>query len=90
MKTVNALEIRNHLGSILDELEREKEPILISKSRTVRGVLITPEDFRRRFVDIQAEEEKIKLLRKIEDLRTNRKGDLKSLDFLREMRGYTD
>ncbi len=45
MKTVNELEFRNHLGSILDELERKKEPILICKSRIVRGVLITPEDF---------------------------------------------
>ncbi len=61
MKTVNALTIRNNLGSVLDTLEKTKEPILISKGRVIRAVLITPDDFRRRFVDRQAEEEKQRL-----------------------------
>ena len=42
MKTVNALKIRNNLGEILDLLEKTKEPILVSKGREIRAVLITP------------------------------------------------
>ena len=37
MKKVNALEIRNHLGAILDELEHDGEPILVSKGRRLRA-----------------------------------------------------
>ena len=33
MKTVNALQIRNHLGQVLQELEETKEPVLVSKGR---------------------------------------------------------
>lgn len=58
MKTVNALKIRNHLGEILEELNKTGNPILVSKGRKVQAVLITPEQFKRRFLDYQAEEEK--------------------------------
>ena len=90
MKTVNALEIRNHLGAVLDELEEKKEPIFVSKGRAVRAVLITPEDFKVRFVDRQAEDERNRLLEKLRDLRTQRRGAKDSVDVLRALRGYPD
>ena len=37
MKTVNALQIRNNLGKVLQELEETGEPILLSKGRKVRA-----------------------------------------------------
>ena len=49
MKTVNALKIRNNLGEVLELLTKTGEPILISKGREVRAVLITPEQFEKRF-----------------------------------------
>ena len=49
METINALKIRNHLGEVLDLLAKKGEPILVSKGKKVRAVLITPEQFRRRF-----------------------------------------
>ena len=49
MKTVNALRIRNNLGEILDMLNKTGEPILVSKVREIRAVLITPEQFKKRF-----------------------------------------
>lgn len=58
MKTVNALEIRSQLGHILEILEEKGEPILISKGKKIKGVLITPEDFQKRFIDVQTEEKK--------------------------------
>ena len=88
MKTVNALEIRNNLGRVLDELEESKQPVLVSKGRRIRVVLISPEDFKLRFIDRQAEAEKELWLKKLEELRAPRRGELASIDVLRELRGY--
>ncbi len=88
MKTVNALTIRNNLGSVLDTLEKTNEPVLISKGRVIRAVLITPEEFRRRFIDKQAEEEKQKLLRKIKSLSAKNVLEENSIQVLRDLRGY--
>ena len=90
MKTVNALEVRNHLGKVLDELEETKEPILLSKGRKVRAALITYEDFQRRFVDRQAEEAREKWHSALHELSTPRIGSRTSLEILRELRGYAD
>ncbi|MBN2496357.1 MAG: type II toxin-antitoxin system Phd/YefM family antitoxin [Deltaproteobacteria bacterium] len=88
MKTVNALTIRNQLGKVLNQLARDGEPILVSKGRKIRAVLITVDDFKIRFLDRQAEEERDRLLERIESLRAGKRDDLTSLDVLREMRGY--
>ena len=88
MKTVNALEIRNNLGRVLDELEESKQPVLVSKGRKIRAVLISPEDFKLRFIDRQAEAEKELWLKKLAELRAPRRGEIASIDVLRELRGY--
>ena len=88
MKTVNALTLRNRLGQVLDDLERDGEPILVSRARQVRAVLVSPEDFRLRFVDKQAEEERSRLLQRIRSLRAEPLERRSSLDVLRELRGY--
>jgi len=88
MKTVNALKIRNHLGEVLEELNKTGKPILVSKGRKIQAVLITPEQFKRRFLDYQAEQEKRRLLETIKKLRTKRLGTKNSLEVLRELRGY--
>jgi PHD/YefM family antitoxin component YafN of YafNO toxin-antitoxin module len=88
MKTVNALKIRNHLGEVLEELNRTGKPILVSKGRKIQAVLITPEQFQRRFLDYQAEEKKKHLLEAIKGLRAKSRGPKDSVDVLRELRGY--
>ena len=88
MEEVNALTLRNKLGEILDRLEKKEEPILISKGRKIRAVLVTPEQFERRFLDWQAEDKKEKLLANILRLRKKRKGAETSLAVLRNLRGY--
>ena len=88
MRTVNALKIRNHLGEVLEELNKTGKPILVSKGRKIRAVLITPEQFQRRFLDYQAEEKKKHLLKTIKDLRSKGLGDKDSVEVLRELRGY--
>lgn len=88
MKTVNALKIRNHLGEVLEELNKTGKPILVSKGRKIQAVLITPEQFKKRFIDYQAEEEKKRLLETIKESRAKRLGARDSVDILRELRGY--
>jgi len=88
MEVVNALKIRNNLGEILDRLNEKGEPILISKARKVRAVLVTPEQFERRFLDYQARDEKKRFLNEIRNLKKRKIGRLNSLTVLRRMRGY--
>lgn len=88
MENVNALTIRNRLGQVLERLEATGEPILVSKGRRVRAVLITPEDFETRFLDKQAEDARDQLLAGIAALRAHRTTKQDSLQVLRELRGY--
>ena len=69
MRQVNALKIRNHLGEVLECLKREGDPILISKGRKVEAVLITPEQYQRRFLDHKAEDRKRQLWDRIREMR---------------------
>jgi len=88
MEEVNALTLRNRLGEILDRLEKKEEPILISKGRKIKAVLVTPAQFERRFLDWQTEDKKKKLLTAILKLRKKRRGTETSLSVLRTIRGY--
>ncbi len=88
MEEVNALTVRNKLGEILDRLEKTGEPVKISKGRKLRAVLVTPDQFEKRFLDWQAEEKKQSLLKSIQALRKPRKGGEDSVASLRRLRGY--
>lgn len=88
MKTVNALTLRNRLGEVLETLTRRGEPILVSKGRQIRAVLITPEDFQKRFLDVQTAEAKERLLHSVKEARRGRTIKRSSLEVLRELRGY--
>lgn len=87
MRTVNALEIRNRLGAVLDDLERTGEPIILSKGRRPRAVLISMDDFNRRFVDRQAEDRQKQLLERVLAARAPGVPGPDSLTVLRELRG---
>jgi len=88
MEQVNALAIRNKLGEILDRLTTTGEPILISKGRKLRAVLVTPEDFEKRFLDYKVKEDKKRLLDQLHALRKEKKGSTDSMSLLRQLRGY--
>ena len=90
MRTVNALKIRNNLGEVLDSLEKDGEPILLSKGRKIRAVLITPGEFKKRFLDKQVEKEKKKLLQRIKDFRADSVIKKDSIEALRALRGYEE
>jgi PHD/YefM family antitoxin component YafN of YafNO toxin-antitoxin module len=85
--TVNALKVRNQFGEVLELLERDGCPILVSKGRKVRAVLITPEDFKSRFVDRLADDARQRML---ETIRSSREAVLSGDqvdEALRSLRG---
>lgn len=88
METVNALQVRNRLGEILDRLESTGEPIQISKGRRVRAVLVSPEDFQKRFLDRQTEERRRALIERIRASRAPSQSGIDSTEILRDLRGY--
>ena len=88
MEQVNALKLRNNLGEILDRLRDQGEPILVSKGRIIRAVLVTPEQFEKRFLDWQAEEQRKRFMDNVAQLKKKKKGRLDSLTVLRQLRGY--
>lgn len=88
MKSVNALTLRNNLGKVLQELEQTQEPVLVTKGGKVKAALVTIQDFQKRFVDQQAQEEKRAWLAKQNSLRAPRIGTSTSLEALRALRGY--
>ena len=90
MEVVNALKIRNNLGEILDRLSATGEPILISKGRTLRAVLVTPQDFETRFLDYKVKEDKKRLLDGMHALKRKKKAPVKSIELLRQLRGYNE
>ena len=87
MRTVNALKIRNHLGEVLSILDKTGEPVLVSKGKEIRAVLITTEQFQRRYLDDQADEQKLELLAAISKLKEKSLGKKHSAPALRELRG---
>ena len=88
MEEVNALKIRNQLGEVLDRLDATGEPILISKGRKLRAVLVSPKDFEERFLDYRIKEEKQRLLDGLLALRRKKTAPVESIDVLRQLRGY--
>ncbi len=90
MLTVNALRIRNQLGEVLNHLEDTGEPILVSKGREIRAVLISLEDFQTRFVDKLAEEEAERVFQRIVKDRAHRFTEKDPETVLRQIRGYKD
>lgn len=82
----NALQLRQSLGSILKKLQSGKGPILIERNSKPAAVLITLEDYQKRFVDREADEKRKKLVLRIQELRADLPPDKSSLDLIRELR----
>ncbi|PYT09364.1 MAG: hypothetical protein DMF49_02410 [Acidobacteria bacterium] len=63
---VTSLELRNHLGSILDRLDKEQEPVIVEKGRKPRAVLL-PLALYRRFLDLQEKALRDELVKEIRE-----------------------
>ena len=86
MKTVNALELRQSLGKVLAQLEREGKPILVCRRRTPAAALVSLKDYRERFVDREADEQRRRVVARLRKLRFQSPATGSTLDLLRELR----
>jgi prevent-host-death family protein len=86
MRSVNALSLRQSLGSVLRSLERSGAPILIERRRRPAAVLISVEDYRERFVDREADERRREVVAAIEKLRFATPRGRTTLELLEELR----
>lgn len=81
---VNALQIRQSLGKILEKLHKDGEPIIVEKGREAVAVLISIKTFRERFLDYREKQKRDEILRRFQS--TGEIAKESSLDVLRELR----
>ena len=86
MKTVNALELRQCLGAVLDRLDRGGAPILVLRRRQPAAALVSLKDYRERFVDREADEQRRAVVARLKQLRFDRPRGRTTLDLLRDLR----
>ena len=87
MEKVNALQLRQSLGRVLQRLKKTGQPILLEKDRKPAAVIISLEDFRTRFVDVEADSLRREMVERIRDARLKTPQSKTTLDLLRELRG---
>lgn len=86
MQKTNALKLRQNLGGIIDRLRKSGEPILVEKGRQPVAVLISLEDYQKRFVDVAADLKRRELVEKIRKAGIKLPRGKSSLDIVRELR----
>ena len=86
MKTVNALELRQSLGKVLDQLERDGGPIVVCRRRTPAAALVSLKDYRERFVDQEADERRRAVVARLKQLKFEPPPSGTTLDILRDLR----
>ena len=86
MDTVNALELRQSLGKVLDQLERNGTPILVCRGRTPAAALVSLKDYRERFVDRDADDRRRLVVARLKQLRFDSPATGTTLDVLRDLR----
>ena len=86
METVNALELRQSLGKVLDQLERGGRPILVCRRQTPAAALVSLKDYRERFVDRAADDQRREVVARLKRLKFKSPASGTTLDVLRDLR----
>jgi len=86
MKSVNALKLRQQLGSVLRSLETSGQPILIERNSKPTAVLISLDDYQKRFVDREADQKRKDMVEIILKTRLRLPAGKSTLDLLSEGR----
>ncbi|MYF77151.1 MAG: type II toxin-antitoxin system Phd/YefM family antitoxin [Acidobacteria bacterium] len=86
MKTVNATQLRQSLGKVLDQLEHDGAPIIGCRRRAPTAVLVGLKDYRQRFVDRTADDQRRNVVAKLRKLRFESPRTGTTLDLLRDLR----
>lgn len=87
MEKVNALQLRQSLGRVLKRLEKSGRPILLEKDRKPAAVIISLEDYRTRFVDVEADRRRVEVVDRIKSATLRAPKGRTGLDVLRAVRG---
>ena len=87
MKKVNALELRQSLGKVVESIQRTGEPILLEKGRKPVAVLISIKDFQERFAEKAAAEARSRIFEEMDDLAMRSVDPTPGIEVLRELRG---
>ena len=75
--------MRQNLGAVLKDLIKTGEPILVQRSSQPAAVLITIEDYQKRFVDRIADEKRKAIVEQIRSARIKLPKGVKSIDLIR-------
>ena len=86
MKKTNALKMRQNLGKVLRGLQKGGRPVLVEKDRRPAAVLISLEDYNKRFVDVEADRLRNEIVEKIKGARIKLPPEKSSLDIIRNLR----
>ena len=86
MKRINALQLRQSLGKVIDLLQKTGEPILLERGRKQAAVLITLEDYQTRFVEKDADQKRRKIQQEIIDMQRTSKQTRSAETILRNIR----
>lgn len=86
MKTVNARQLRQSLGKVLDQLERDGAPIVVCRRRTPAAALVSLKDYRERFVDRTADDQRRRVVAELRKLRFRSPRTGTTLDLLQARR----
>ncbi len=68
MNKVNALELRQSMGKVIDQILKTGEPILLEKSRRPVAVIISIRDYEERFVEKDAANRRREIIEGIENM----------------------
>lgn len=86
MKKTNALQLRQNLGGVLKALLKDGKPILVERQSKPTAVLITIEDYEKRFVDVEADLKRVEIVERIKNARLNVPSGSSSLQLLHQGR----
>lgn len=86
MFKTNALKMRQNLGKVLRKLQATGKPVLIERNRKPAAVLISLDDYNKRFVDVEADLQRELLVQKIQGANIRLPQGKTSLDIIREIR----
>ena len=86
MQKTNALKLRQSLGAVLKRLKKTGEPILLEKNREPAAVIISIDDYQRRFADYDADRKREAAVEKIKRANIRLPAGKTSLDLIHEIR----
>lgn len=79
--------MRQNLGAVLKKLKKTGEPVLVERNRKPAAVLISVDDYQKRFVDHEADIQRRELVEKIKKAKIKLPSGKSSLDLIHELRG---